>query len=79
VTAQRIEDLDKDLCAVAYEIETLLTSGRVRGLAAALVLDNGDVVLRMRYIEDGKIPLVAASAILHRDVMETCKPKDTER
>ncbi len=74
MATKKIEDLDRNLCAIAMEIEELLTSGRIKAVAAIMVMDDGDVVFRTRYLAGGHFPLLAGTVILQRDLLDGARP-----
>lgn len=76
------QDFDRQLEAIASEIEGFLLSGKAVSIAAVICTSDGDLHTRMRYIEGGKIPLIAGVTLLQRDVIDTVVPKnrvDTKR
>lgn len=69
-------DFDIELEKIASEIEGFLLSGKTVSIAAIICTDDGDLHTRMRYIEGGKIPLLAGVSLLQRDVIESVGPKN---
>lgn len=67
------EELDKELFAIASEIEALLLSGGVLGVCAIVVTADGNVSQRLRYIKDGKFPLLAGVTLAHHSLVELIK------
>lgn len=70
------QDFDKELETIASEIEGFLLSGKTVSIAAIICTNDGDLHTRMRYIEGGKIPLMAGVSLLHRDVIDSIKPRN---
>ncbi len=69
------QKFDHDLEKIAAEIEGFLLSGRTVAIAAIICTVDGDLHTRLRYINGGKIPLIAGVSLLQRDVIETVEPK----
>lgn len=68
-------DFDRELEKIVAEIEGFLLSGKTVSVAAVICTSDGDLHTRMRYIEGGKVPLIAGVTLLQRDVIETVVPK----
>lgn len=64
------EQLDKDLHIIASEIEGLMLSGKVRGIAAIVVTDDGLTHTRVRFIPNGRMPLLAGTVLLQSDIVD---------
>lgn len=68
------KQLDQDdLHIIASEIEGLMLSGKVRAVAAVVYTDDGMYHTRLRYIDDGRMQLLAGVTLLQRDVLDTIK------
>lgn len=64
------EQLDKELHVIASEIEGLMLSGKVKAIAAIVYTDDGLFHTRIRFIEKGRMPLLAGVTLLQADVLE---------
>lgn len=67
---QNKEQLDKDLHIIASEIEGLMLSGKVKSIAAIVCTDDGLFHTRIRFIENGRMPLLAGVTLLQNDVLQ---------
>lgn len=66
-------ELDKELEKIAAEIEGFLLSNKTKAIGAVIITDDGYIHTRFRFIEGGKIPLVAGVSILQRNILEYIK------
>lgn len=71
MTADTKSQLDEQLHIIASEIEGFLLSGKVTAVAAIIVTNDGTVHTRLRYIPGGKLPLLAGTVLLQRDITDT--------
>lgn len=63
------DELDKELHNIAGEIEGFLLSGKVRAVAAVICTEDGVAHTRVRYISNGRLPLVAGITLMQHDVI----------
>ena len=63
------DELDKDLHNIASEIEGFLLSGKVRAVAAIICTEDGFAHTRVRYLENGRMPLLAGITLMQHDVV----------
>ena len=63
------EELDKELHHIAGEIEGFLLSGKVRAVAAIICTEDGFAHTRIRYIENGRMPLLAGITLMQHHVV----------
>lgn len=65
-----MKEFDKELHDITSEIEGFLLSGKVKAVAAIVVMDDGTSHTRIRFTENGRMYLLAGITLLKADLIE---------
>lgn len=63
------EQLDKELHIIASEIEGFMLSGKVKAVAAVVITEDNFAHSRIRFIEGGRLTLLAGVTLLQSDLI----------
>lgn len=63
------EEHDRELQSVADELEGMVMNGEVKALAIIIVRKNGDLATRIRYLKDGKFPIIAGMSLVQHQLL----------
>ena len=65
---------DAEILQVGSEVDSLIVSGQVLAITCSVILADGDARTWIRYLEGQKFPLLAATDILHNEMLQCCVP-----